>query len=203
MVLVETEVHQEDRVPYPWTDLHRLVLDGVLGHEPHPFRSVRADADERGHLHPGRRMVRPGRRVDVREGGTQSYHRGVLNEEILEACELRAEAVPRGTPQLGEAVRDALVEEFHQFRGESVVEAGVAVEGLGGLLVVNEPQLFEGALEVDAGLEGDGPEEGHWVDLAMAFDEAALLGEVLQNLGGEQLQECVLEERRRRASRHR
>ena len=42
--------------------------------------------------------------------------------------------------------------------------ARVAVERLGGPLVVDMSELVEGALEVDPGLEGDGPEERHRVD---------------------------------------
>ncbi len=89
---------------------------------------------------------------------------------------------------LREAVGHAQMEELDQFGGETVVETGVAVEGFGRFLIVDEPQLFQRALEVDAGLEGDGPEEGHRVDLAMALDEPTLLGEMLKDLRGEQLQ---------------
>ena len=101
---------------------------------------------------------------------------------------------------MGEAVGDTLVEELDQFGSEAVVEARVAVEGLGGLVVVDETELLEGALEVDTGLEGDGPEEGDGVDLAVATDEAGLLGDPLEDVGGEQFEEGVLEEGGRRSA---
>jgi hypothetical protein len=61
-------------------------------------------------------------------------------------------------------------------------------------------ELIEGALEVDPGLEGDGPEERYRVDLAIAADEPALLGEPGEDLRGVEFEERVLEESRRKGA---
>ena len=89
--------------------------------------------------------------------------------------------LPGAALQLGETVGHTEVEELYQLGSEPVVEARVAVERLGGPLVVDMAELVEGALEVDPGLEGDGPEEGHRVDLPVATDEPALLSEARED----------------------
>lgn len=89
---------------------------------------------------------------------------------------------------------DTEVEELHEFRGEAVIEACVAVNRPGGLLVVDMAQPVEGALEIDAGLGRDGPEERHGVELSVAANEATPLREADQCLGRVELEERVLKQ---------
>jgi len=95
---------------------------------------------------------------------------------------------------------DTEVKEFYELGSEPVLEARVAVERLGGPLVVDMSELVEGALEVDPGLEGDGPEERHRVDLPVATDEPALLSEAREDFRRVKLEEGVLQEGRRRGA---
>lgn len=130
------------------------------------------------------------------EGGGEPDDGGVLDQDVLERRELRAEAIAGSGLQLREAVGHAEMEELHELRGEPVVEAGVAVKRLGGPLVVDVAELVEGALEVDAGLEGHGPEEGDRIDLTVAANEPALLGEAHESFRREEFEQGVLEEGR-------
>ena len=132
------------------------------------------------------------------ERGRETHDGGVLDQHILEGGELGGEAVSGSALQLGEAVGHAGAEELDELRSEAVVEARVAVEGFGRSLIVDMAELVEGALEVNPGLESDGPEEGDGVDLAIASDEPALLGQPHENDGGKEFEQGVLEECRRK-----
>jgi hypothetical protein len=121
-----------------------------------------------------------------------------LDQHILECRELRAETIPGSALQLREAVGHAEVKELHEFRGESIIETGVAVEGLGGPLIVDVAELVKRALKVDPRLEDDGQEEGDRVDLAIATSEPALLGEAGEGLRGIEFEQSVLQECRRK-----
>ena len=197
LVLVESKIEEEDRALHPRSRLERVVVVDALRQQFNPLGAVRTHADQGGDLRARGRVIRPRWREVGHEGRGEPHHRGVLDQYVLERRELRAEAVAGSGLQLGEAVGHAEVEELDQFGGESVVEAGVAVEGFGGPLVVDMAELVEGALEVDPGLEGNGPEEGDGIDLAVAADEPTLLGEALEYLGGEQFEEGILKQGRR------
>ena len=165
LVLVEVGVREDEQPLDPRADLQRVDLRGGLREQFEARGTVRPGADQGRHLDAGG-AVRPGvlgqtgRRVELGEGREESGDRGVLDEEGGEPRQLRREAVPGRGAELGEGVGDAPSEELDEFGREPLVERAHAEDGVEDPLVVGVAERLDGALELGAGLEGEGVEEG-------------------------------------------
>ncbi len=173
-------------------DLERVDLGSGLPRQLQTLGPVGAGAHQNGYLDPGSGSPGARGRIYVGEGSAEADDGGVLDQDVGEAGELGGEAIPRRSGEVREGVGDAEAKELDELGGEPLVEPVVAedrVVGDAGVVGVAEP--IQGALDLGAGIQNEGEEEGHGVELAIALDEPALPREATDLVRREEVGESV------------